>query len=376
MGSHVIGEGRKGREAVRLLHERGLDGLVVYSDGSCNILRASYLRYFAEYAPLGPHAAAVIASNGAVTLLVQPGWDVARAKRHTWIEDVTGTDDLSHDLPATLDRLGIAGRVGLVGGRQLPHPVYEALAGAVEVKTADEMIEFIAAEKSAQELALVHRAATAADAGFEAFRQSSRVGMREYEIVAEVEYAMRSAGADDNFILISTGPHNRAMRAPTDRRVERGDIVIGEITPVCEGQFFQLCRTVSVGEPNAALVSAYDLLLRAYAAAVSRVRTGVSASTVATAIDEVLSDAGYGEYCRPPYMRTRGHGFGIGSVAPGALIDADTNEELIDEQVLVVHPNQYLPETGYLACGETLLVHPDGAERLAATETKLWINEP
>lgn len=375
MGSPIIGQGRKLREAIRLLHERGLDGLVVYSDGTCNILRASYLRYFAEYAPLGPHAAAVIASSGAVSLLVQPGWDVTRVKRHTWIEDVRGTDDFPNELPATLSRLGVAGQVGLVGGRQMPHPAYEALAGAVRLHASDEIIEFIAAKKSAEELALVHRAAAAADAGFEAFRQWSRVGVREYEIVAQVEYAMRAAGADDNFILISTGPHNRAMRAPTDRRVEKGDVVIGEITPVCEGQFFQLCRTVSVGEPAAALESAYALLLRAYAAAVSRVRSGVPASTVATAIDDVLRDAGFGEFCRPPYMRTRGHGFGIGSVAPGALIDADTHDELIDEQVLVVHPNQYLPDTGYLACGETLLVHPDGAERLAATETRLWVNE-
>ena len=75
---------------------------------------------------------------------------------------------------------------------------------------------------------------------------------------------MRVAGADDNFILLSSGPHNKAMRAPTDRRVEHGDIVIGEITPVCAGQFVQLCRTVSVGEPAAALVDGYDLLQRAY----------------------------------------------------------------------------------------------------------------
>ena len=74
-------------------------------------------------------------------------------------------------------------------------------------------------------------------------------------------------------------------------------------------------------------------------------------------------------------MRTRGHGFGVGSVAPGALIDADTHGLLLDDQVVVVHPNQYLPETGYLACGETFVVAPNGAERLAKTETKLWVNE-
>lgn len=362
-------------EAIRLMRARGLDGLVVYSDGTCNILRASCLRYFAGYAPLGPHNAAIVSPRGRVTLLVQPGWDVGRAAAHTWIEDVRGADAFSEALAAALRRLEIAGRVGLAGGREMSAPVHAELAGLVGLEPADDIIETIARVKSPEEHELVHRAAAAADAGFEAFRAAARIGVCEYEIVADVEYAMRAAGADDNFILLSTGPHNRAMRAPTDRRVERGDVVIGEITPVCAGQFVQLCRTVSVGEPNAALARGYDLLLRAYDAARRQARVGVAASVIATAIDEVLGDAGYAEYCRPPYMRTRGHGFGIGSVAPGALIDADTASPLAADQVVVVHPNQYLPETGYLACGETFMVTPTGLDRLARTDTRLWVNE-
>jgi Xaa-Pro aminopeptidase len=362
-------------EAVRLMRARGLDGLVVYSDGTCNILRASYLRYFADFAPIGPHNAAVVSTSGGVCLLMQPAWDVQRARRHSWIDDVRGADDFAGAMAGAVRRLGISGRVGLAGGRQMPEPEHAALARMAALESADDLVETIAREKSAGELARVRRCAAAADAGFDAFRRAARIGVREYEIVAEVEFAMRLAGADDNFILLASGPHNTAMRAPTDRRVAGGDIVIGEITPVCDGQFIQLCRTVSVGEPSPALVDGYDLLMRAYEAAVREVRAGVPASTIASTIDAVLAGAGFAQYCRPPYMRTRGHGFGVGSVAPGALIDADTHQPLIDQQVVVVHPNQYLPATGYLACGETVLVTPHGAERLANTETRLYVNE-
>lgn len=48
---------------------------------------------------------------------------------------------------------------------------------------------------------------------------------------------------------------------------------------------------------------------------------------------------------------------------------------LARHQVVAVHPNQYLPETGYLACGETVLVTETGVERLAGTETRLYVNE-
>lgn len=362
-------------DAVRLMRARQLAALIVYSDGSTNILRASCLRYFAGYAPLGPNAAAIVTASGAAMLIVEPQWDAARAARHTWIEDVTGTDSFAQSIRSAIARLGVAGTVGLAGGREMPYPIYDDLARAVSFEPADDLIDAMARGKSPAEIERVRRAAAAADAGFEAFRAAARVGVREYEIVAEVEYAMRLAGADDNFILLSTGPHNRAMHAPTDRRVEQGDIVIGEISPVIEGQFVQLCRTVAVGPPSAELVAGYDLLLRAYASSVARIRAGVPASAIATTMDGVLTEAGYGEYCRPPYMRTRGHGFGVGSIAPGALIDADTSDTLLADQVVVVHPNQYLPETGYLACGETHLVTPDGCERLARTGTKLWVNE-
>jgi len=362
-------------EAVRLINEGGLGGLLVYSNGTVNILRASYLEYFAGFAPMGPNNAAVVSRGGEVILIVEPAWDARRAKRLSWIGDVRGTDDFGNAIERAIRGLGIHGSIGLAGGAEMPHGIYAAIAASGPVLPADEIIDTLARTKTAEELALVRKVAAIADVGFEAFHRFSRVGVREYELVAEMEYAMRCAGADDNFILISSGPHNTAMRNPTDRRMTEGDIVIGEITPVCRGQFIQLCRTVAIGEASPVLMAKYDLLMDAWNAAVKSVRAGEPASIIASTIDEILGRAGYAKYCQPPYMRTRGHGFGVGSVAPGATLDAETKLPLLENQVVVVHPNQYLPETGYLACGETYLVGVDGAERLSRTETRLYVNE-
>ncbi|HML15824.1 MAG TPA: Xaa-Pro peptidase family protein [Bryobacteraceae bacterium] len=362
-------------EAVRLMAEQGLGGLIVYSNGTVNILRASYLQYFAGFALMGPNNAAVVSPTGEVVLVVEPAWDARRAMRRSWIGDVRATNDFPEALRTVIQSLGIDGTVGLVGGSEMPHWVYELLYKQVQVRPADDIIDTIARTKSPEELALARKVAAIADIGFEALHRFSRVGVREYELVAEMEYAMRCAGADDNFILMSSGSHNTALRNPTDRRLTPGDIVIGEITPVCQGQFIQLCRTVVIGEPSPVLVEKYDLLIEAWLAAVGRVKAHEPASIIASTIDGILSGAGYARYCQPPYMRTRGHGFGIGSVAPGATLDRETTSPLLENQVVVVHPNQYLPETGYLACGETYLVGASGAERLSRTETKLYVNE-
>jgi hypothetical protein len=44
-------------------------------------------------------------------------------------------------------------------------------------------------------------------------------------------------------------------------------------------------------------------------------------------------------------------------------------------QAVVIHPNQYIPETGYLACGETYIVNGEGAKPFAKTETMLYVKE-
>ena len=366
---------RKLTRSIELLRQRGLDGLILYSSGTCSILHASYLHYFSECKPLGPHNAAVLTKSRDVVLLVEPSWDSLRASHVSWIDDVRGTSDFVNDLVRCLGQLNIAGSIGLVGSREMTIDTYDAIEQVARIALADDIIEEIAREKTSDELENVKKTARIADLGFNAFLEHSRAGIREYELVAEMEYAMRRAGADDIFILLSSGEHNYEMHEPTDRRLRKGDIIIGEITPICEGQFIQLCRTVVLGKPSPLVAEKYNMLLNAFHESLKTVRPGSPAGALSQAMNKVISDAGYAKYCYPPYMRARGHGFGVGSIAPGAVIDDDTKVDLQENQVVVVHPNQYLPETGYLACGETVRVTQDGMERLAETETRLYSKE-
>ena len=362
------------RRTLELLRQRGLGGLIIYSRGTCSILNASYLHFFSGCRPFGPHNAAIV-TTGHVMLLVQPLWDSLRASQLSWIDDVRGTSDFVHDLVRCLDQLNVGGSIGLAGSREMTIDTYDAIEQVARIVLADDIIEEIARKKTPQELEDIRKTARVADLGFNAFLQHSRPGIREYELVAEMEHAMRRAGADDIFILLSSGEHNYEMHEPTDRRLKQGDIVIGEITPVCEGQFIQLCRTVVLGKPSPLVVEKYEMLLNAFRTSLKQVRSGIPAGLLSKAMNKVISDAGYAKYCYPPYMRARGHGFGVGSIAPGAVIDDDTKIYLEENQVVVVHPNQYLPETGYLACGETVRVTQDGMERLSETETRVYSKE-
>ncbi len=162
---------------------------------------------------------------------------------------------------------------------------------------------------------------------------------------------------------------------PRDKRLTEGDIVICEISPICEGQFVQLCRTIILGRPSPILLEKYDLLITALEEALRSMKPGVPASLISKTINRIISEAGYAKYCYPPYMRARGHGLAVGSVAPGAAIDDNTEANMESQQVIIAHPNNYIPEVGYLLCGETVLVTDTGIERLSETEHKLYVKE-
>jgi Xaa-Pro aminopeptidase len=148
-------------------------------------------------------------------------------------------------------------------------------------------------------------------------------------------------------------------------------VVIGEITPCYEGYLAQLCRTLVLGEPSPLQREKYDLLLRANAAGVAAAVPGRPSADIAKAINTVIGGAGYAEYCRPPYMRTRGHSLGLGAVVPYDLTD-DSSPVLEEGMTFIIHPNQYIPETGYLMLGDTVVIGPAGAEPLTRTERRLF----
>ena len=99
------------------------------------------------------------------------------------------------------------------------------------------------------------------------------------------------------------------------------------------------------------------------------IRPGVLSSDIALAQNEIFREYGYAEFSRPPYMRSRGHGFGLGrfELVEGVDIPLEAGMSF------VVHPNQYFPEEGYLALGEHVIVSEHGCERLTKTESKIYI---
>ena len=361
------------REAMR---RDGLSGLLFYSGGQLSMLEVNAVLWISGVLPMGPHTGVFLGASGEASILVSLPWDVGRVKEKTWIEDVRVVDRFAEGVAELLRRGGIKGELGIAGWSFMPAAVYQGLEAIpdIRLRPADKLLNTLARFPGEEARGAIGRAAEMADIGFAAILEKARVGMPEHELAAEVEYAMRSQGAEDNFGMVTASDHSHCTHPPADRRIQPGDVIIAEITPACEGHFIQLCRTAVVGPASPLLREKFAILEEAMEKSLDRVRPGNKVGEVAQIMNYVFSSYGYEKYCRPPYMRVRGHGLGFLSMPFPEIVDE--NEAVIEEGMcFVVHPNQYLPETGYLMLGDTVWVEANGARRLTTTPMKLFTVE-
>ena len=198
--------------------------------------------------------------------------------------------------------------------------------------------------------------------------------MYENEVIAVAERAMQRMGAEEFFMLISSGRfgvENNAMTtlhntASINRRIEKGDSVGLEITPRFNGYWTQIVRTLSVGEPNDELDEFRAVVVGSIAAGAERIKPGVTVGEVVRAMRAYVEDAGY-----------------IWSMPCGHIAGVDLNEERLTEDnprplapgmLVILHPTVLKPGMTYgIYWGESYLVAENGCECVMNSSSQLCV---
>ena len=353
----------------RMAAER-LDCVVGIHDGTHFIETHNPVMVLSSFKSLGP-AAAVLDRVGALTLIVTPAWDAERARGGCPTARVVGADDIVEALGRELGSIAGRAKMAISGLAAVSWAVASRIASAFPgVPSADAILFDATMTKTGDEIAYAGRATRIAEHAYQRMLEIVRPGLSEDELAAELCWYTRTLGAEDNFLLLCSGPHNRAVQPSNGRRMQAGDIVLAEITPSFRGQLAQICRTVVLGHAGDALRRNYDLVIEAMNAGIQAAVPGTPMSTVCRTINSVFEARGYGKYCHPPHIRRRGHGLGFASNQPGD-VSLDNNTILAPNMLFMIHPNQYLPETGYLLCGEPIVITESGADALTAKQAAL-----
>lgn len=352
------------------LVREALDILVALHDGAHFIERPDPVMVLSGVRTIGP-AAVVMPCDSAPTVIVTAVPDEVRARETCRGMRVVAARDLVDGLATVLGPVLHTANVGIAGLGEMPWSIARRVAALVpRAREADTLVFDAAQCKTDTELAHAREATRIAELGYRYLIDLVRPGISEDDLAIAVRQYTKGLGADDNFMLLSAGPHNMAIAPSNGRRLAAGDVIVAEITPSFRGQLVQICRTVVVGEASGVLREKYALVIAAMHAGIAAARPGASMAGVCAAVDQILSDAGYAEYCRPPHIRRRGHGLGFGSIRPGDVAP-DNPTILVPDMLFMIHPNQYLPETGYLLCGEPVLITDSGTQTLTSRQAEL-----
>ena len=262
-----------------------------------------------------------------------------------------------------------ASRVGVVGPVpwQAARRLHDAVDRVVDLTPAYTRLR---STKSAEELAVLRRAAELTDASAQALVDALAPGVTEHELVAAVEQAYLPLGGSNHIHYVSVtsmADPDRCVPSqwPTSRRVDVGDVVTFELSTALVPDYpGQLLRTFTVGaEPTPLYRDLHDVAESAFEAIVARLRSGTSAAELVQA-SSVVEDRGF------TTVDDLVHGFGGGYLAP-VLGSRSRSLEPVPDLVLeagmtlVVQPNVSTPDLrSGVQVGELLLVTDDGPETL------------
>jgi Xaa-Pro aminopeptidase len=298
----------------------------------------------------------------------------------SWLRDrvtMADWDDPVEVIARELGRRGWADRrIGLeLDSNYLTVRRWQAITRALPAATFvdfGEVLRELRLRKSPEEIAYLRQAAGIADQALAAAIAAAGEGRSEREAAAAASRAFLELGADTGRAgVITSGSRAGSLHGVLGHhRLERGDILHLELVPQVHGYSARIMRPTVIGPPSAEQADAARRLVAAQDRQLAAMRPGA----VAADVDRIARDEVLAAKLRDRYENATG--YTLGYYAPWSPRTSDFTRLFVPaatwrlEAGMVFH--MYVSALG-LAFSETVLVAESGAERLTATERKLFV---
>jgi Xaa-Pro aminopeptidase len=296
-----------------------------------------------------------------------------------------GGHDPAQSVATRLKQIGMTGgRLGLVGvnhkfGMGMPFQHYLSLHEMLtDLELVDVTREYarLRVVKSDEEIAWLRKAAHFTDQSICALAEQVRLGMTEYSLLGIVEGAYRSEGGQPHIAFLrsmSMDDPNGCLPAqnPSDRVIQKGDVIITEISASYWGYSGQIHRPIFVGaDPAPEWQRMFDTALEAYNLMAAAMCPGATERHIIRAAS-VIGERGYSIY------DDLIHGYGVDIHPP--LIDRSCcaywpwREDHLppeghgfeENMAIVIQPNPITPDERMgLQLGALTVVTSNGAKSL------------
>ncbi len=233
------------------------------------------------------------------------------------------------------------------------------------------IVENLRMMKSPAEIDQIRRSVRTNSEAYARTLRRVRLGMRERDVAAELDFQMRMLGAEKPAFdtIVASGDRSALPHAqPTSKRLEEDDLLLVDMGACLDGYMSDMTRMAFLGIPNKRVRTLYNAVLEAQIAGIDAVRPGATATQVDSAARQVLKQHGLDRQ----FVHSTGHGLGL-EIHEGPRIGKKDKTKLKAGMVITVEPGAYVEGFGGVRIEDTVLVTANGCEVLTLT-TKEFIH--
>ncbi len=237
--------------------------------------------------------------------------------------------------------------------------------------TLSKQLALLREVKDDEELGRMRKAQEIADACFSHILGYIKEGVREIDLMLEMELFMRKNGAQgvafDTICLAGANgslPHG----VPSENKIKQGDFITMDFGARYHGYCSDMTRTVALGQPSEEQRRVYDVVLKAHLAGIAAAKTGVLGKDVDKVARNVIEEAGYADY----FGHGLGHSIGI-AVHEEPRYSPINNTNVRAGTVMTVEPGIYLPGKFGVRIEDMVVVGDAGGASITKSPKELLI---
>ena len=351
------------------MEKHGFDALL--------LIQSPYVRYVTDFFTKGYRSfthdleyLAVVPRGKEPILGFQSGSDEYRVKTKCLTQDARRLGSYSKwpdSIAKIFEDYGLT--KGRIGTDMLLFDWYLALKERfpkIEFVNASKIWAEITSIKHPIEIQYIKKACEIAGKGTVAGMEAVKPGVRENEVEAAAEYAMRMAECEvqAGILQVSSGK-NAALfdRIATDKVIKDGEMVILDIAGSYRGYLGDTGRTTICGKPTKLQKEIFRIQMGSLQKAAEAIKPGVKCSEIDRVAKQYITDSGYGKYM---HKFATGHQLGYG-IHGEPMIAAGVEETLKQNMVVCLEPRVHLYDqwdVGGAHNEDIFLVTEKGAEKL------------
>ncbi|MCX5669200.1 MAG: aminopeptidase P family protein [Candidatus Omnitrophica bacterium] len=222
--------------------------------------------------------------------------------------------------------------------------------------------------KDNQEIIKLRKATRITALALEHIKQFIVPGVKEVEIVAELERFIRYQGARASAfdIIVASGPNSsQPHHLSGERKLKNNEPVLIDLGVDYQGYKSDLTRVLFLGKINTLVRKVYGIVLKAQELAIKRIRPGAEMAEIDRVAREYIAAQGYAG-C---FTHNLGHGFGL-EVHEAPHLSGQEASAIKPGMTFTVEPGIYLPGKFGIRIEDMVLITTKGTEVISGAVHK------